>query len=62
MVRESEIREGELAVEMPPPRDAGLVFIGRIRTPWTSRRIRRGRGVMTVRSAGSRSSSRGCRR
>ena len=37
MVRESEIREGELAVETPPPRDAGLVFIGRIRTPWTSR-------------------------
>ena len=37
MVRESEIREGELAVDMPPPRDAGLVFIGRIRTPWTSR-------------------------
>jgi tRNA-Thr(GGU) m(6)t(6)A37 methyltransferase TsaA len=37
MDRESEIREGELAVEMPPARDAGLVFIGRIRTPWTSR-------------------------
>ena len=37
MVLESEIREGELAVEMPTARDAGLVFIGRIRTPWTSR-------------------------
>ena len=37
MVRESEIREGELAVETPPPRRAGLVFIGRIRTPWTTR-------------------------
>ena len=37
MVRESEIREGELAVDMPRARDAGLVFIGRIRTPWTSR-------------------------
>src|SRR5258705_4960168 len=37
MVLASEIREGELAVEMPPARDAGLVFIGRIRTPWTSR-------------------------
>jgi tRNA-Thr(GGU) m(6)t(6)A37 methyltransferase TsaA len=37
MVRESEIREGELAVEVPAPRDAGLIFIGRIRTPWTSR-------------------------
>jgi len=39
MVRESEIREGELTVEMPPARDAGLVFIGRIRTPWTSREM-----------------------
>ena len=37
MVRESEIREGELAVEMPKATNAGLVFIGRIRTPWTSR-------------------------
>src|SRR3954451_11269298 len=37
MVRESELREGEVAVDMPTPRDAGLVFIGRIRTPWTSR-------------------------
>jgi tRNA-Thr(GGU) m(6)t(6)A37 methyltransferase TsaA len=37
MVRENEIREGELAVEMPQATDAGLVFIGRIRTPWTSR-------------------------
>jgi tRNA-Thr(GGU) m(6)t(6)A37 methyltransferase TsaA len=37
MVRESEIRPGETAVEPPVPRDAGLVFIGRIRTPWTSR-------------------------
>src|SRR3979411_1811123 len=39
MVRESEIREGELAVEMPQRRDAGLVFIGRIGTPWTSREM-----------------------
>ncbi len=37
MVRESEIREGEQAVEMPRTDNAGLVFIGRIRTPWTSR-------------------------
>jgi hypothetical protein len=37
MVRESELREGELAVDMPRANDAGLVFIGRIRTPWTSR-------------------------
>ena len=37
MVRNNELREGELAVEAPSGRDAGLVFIGRIRTPWTSR-------------------------
>jgi tRNA-Thr(GGU) m(6)t(6)A37 methyltransferase TsaA len=37
MVRENELREGELAVAAPPAKDAGLVFIGRIRTPWTSR-------------------------
>ena len=37
MVRENALREGEVAVEAPPANDAGLVFIGRIRTPWTSR-------------------------
>ena len=37
MVRKSEVRAGEVVVELPPPTDAGLVFIGRIRTPWTSR-------------------------
>lgn len=37
MVRENEIRAGELAVAPPEASDAGLVFIGRIRTPWTSR-------------------------
>ncbi|MBN9596495.1 MAG: tRNA (N6-threonylcarbamoyladenosine(37)-N6)-methyltransferase TrmO [Afipia sp.] len=37
MVRYNEIREGEVAVEPPPPTDAGLVFIGRIHTPWTDR-------------------------
>ena len=37
MVRENEIRAGEVAVDAPPASDAGLVFIGRIRTPWTSR-------------------------
>jgi tRNA-Thr(GGU) m(6)t(6)A37 methyltransferase TsaA len=37
MTRQNELREGELAVEMPKVVDAGLVFIGRIRTPWTSR-------------------------
>ena len=62
MVRESEIREGELAVEMPAARDAGLVFIGRIRTPWTSRLMTPRQGGTTARSAGSRFSSPGCRR
>jgi tRNA-Thr(GGU) m(6)t(6)A37 methyltransferase TsaA len=37
MVRESEIRAGEVAVTPPQPTDAGLVFIGRIHTPWKSR-------------------------
>ena len=37
MAHESELREGETAVDPPLARDAGLVFIGRIRTPWTSR-------------------------
>ena len=37
MVRENELRAGEVAVESPSATDAGLVFIGTIRTPWTSR-------------------------
>ena len=37
MVRENEIREKEVAVAPPQASDAGLVFIGTIRTPWTSR-------------------------
>src|SRR6201986_5306094 len=37
MVRENEIRDGEMSIDLPPADDAGLVFIGRIRTPWTSR-------------------------
>jgi tRNA-Thr(GGU) m(6)t(6)A37 methyltransferase TsaA len=37
MVRRDEIRAAEKAVEWPGGNDAGLVFIGRIRTPWTSR-------------------------
>ena len=39
MVRESEIRAAEVAVMPPPATDAGLVFIGRIHTPWTSRMV-----------------------
>lgn len=37
MVRENEIREKEVAVAPPQATDAGLAFIGTIRTPWTSR-------------------------
>jgi tRNA-Thr(GGU) m(6)t(6)A37 methyltransferase TsaA len=37
MVRENEIRENEVAIDLPEATDAGLVFIGRIFTPWTSR-------------------------
>ena len=37
MVRESEIRPSEVAVDPPDATDAGLVFIGRIHTPWNSR-------------------------
>jgi tRNA (Thr-GGU) A37 N-methylase len=37
MVRENEIRAGEIVVTAPPATDAGLIFIGRIHTPWTSR-------------------------
>jgi tRNA-Thr(GGU) m(6)t(6)A37 methyltransferase TsaA len=31
-------RDGEVTFELPPPNDAGLVFIGRIRTPFKTRR------------------------
>src|ERR1700760_1842172 len=34
---ETQLREGEVAVDMPEAHDAGLVFIGRIRTPWKLR-------------------------
>ncbi|MCD2179842.1 tRNA (N6-threonylcarbamoyladenosine(37)-N6)-methyltransferase TrmO [Rhizobium sp. C1] len=37
MVRENEIRENEVSVNPPAAQDAGLEFIGRISTPWTSR-------------------------
>ena len=37
VVREDEIRATERAIEWPDATDAGLIFIGRIHTPWTSR-------------------------
>ena len=37
MVRENEIRAEEVAVALPAVTNASLFFIGRIRTPWTSR-------------------------
>ena len=39
MVREGEIRRNEVAVDWPSTSDAGLVFIGRIHTPWSSRLV-----------------------
>ena len=39
MVRENEVRDAEVTIEPPAATDAGLVFIGRIRTPWTSRLV-----------------------
>ena len=36
MVCENEIRQAEVALtSAPAPTDAGLVFIGRVHTPWT---------------------------
>jgi len=37
MVRENEIRTNEISVTPPEASDAGLVFIGRIHTPWNDR-------------------------
>lgn len=37
IVRLNEVRAGEITIEAPPPDDAGLVYIGRIATPWASR-------------------------
>jgi tRNA (adenine37-N6)-methyltransferase len=37
MVRLNEVRPNEVAVEAPKSFDAGLTFIGLIRTPWSSR-------------------------
>ena len=34
---DSGLRPGEIAVALPPAMDAGVYFIGRIRTPWRSR-------------------------
>jgi len=37
MTRKDQIRPGEQAVAVPDRIDAGLVFVGRIHTPWTDR-------------------------
>ena len=34
---ESDLRQGEVAIALPPQSDAGLYFIGTIRTPWRTR-------------------------
>lgn len=35
---ETYVREGEISVELPAQTDAGVYFIGRIRTPWQTRK------------------------
>ena len=35
---EAYVREGEISVELPAQTDAGVYFIGRIRTPWQARK------------------------
>lgn len=37
MLTADGIRPGEVTVQMPAAADAALIFIGRIRTPWTER-------------------------
>src|SRR5580658_10369332 len=34
---DSDLRPGEVAVTLPSATDAGVYFIGRIRTPWQNR-------------------------
>lgn len=38
MTKEFGIREGEVAIDLPEKVDAGVYFIGRIRTPWIARK------------------------
>jgi len=38
MNKDFGIRPGEQAIELPAAPDAGVYFIGRIRTPWTDRK------------------------
>src|SRR5450631_2255333 len=38
MSKDFDAREGEIAVDLPAKTDAGLYFIGRIRTPWKQRK------------------------
>jgi tRNA-Thr(GGU) m(6)t(6)A37 methyltransferase TsaA len=37
-VKDFGIRHGEVAIDLPAQMDAGVYFIGRIRTPWTDRK------------------------
>jgi tRNA-Thr(GGU) m(6)t(6)A37 methyltransferase TsaA len=37
MNHDDDIRPGEIATVPPPATDAGLIYIGRIHTPWTER-------------------------
>jgi tRNA-Thr(GGU) m(6)t(6)A37 methyltransferase TsaA len=37
MIDDNQLRTGEVTVSLPPATDAGVYFIGTIRTPWTQR-------------------------
>jgi tRNA-Thr(GGU) m(6)t(6)A37 methyltransferase TsaA len=37
MSQQGDVRPGEMAIDLPPAPDAGVYFIGRIRTPFPSR-------------------------
>ncbi len=36
MIQDTDLRPAEIAVPLPPASDAGLIFIGRIHTPWST--------------------------
>lgn len=38
MSKDFGVRDGEVAVDLPAKADAGLYYIGRIRTPWKARK------------------------
>ena len=53
MAERSDVRPGEVAIELPASHDASVYFIGRIRTPFKSRASARGTPPNRTPSAGS---------